>query len=81
MDPKKDSASEVMKCLKICATELDMKYSEAKYITAYSLRISCCSYLFAANITAERIKLWIGWAIDSKEWFRYARHVETCEEV
>jgi len=81
LDPKKDSASEIMKCLKICATEFGMKYSEAKYITAYSLRISCCSYLFAENVTAERIKLWIGWAIDSKEWFRYVRHVETCEEV
>ena len=81
LGPKKDSATEVMKYLKICAAVYGMKYHEDKYITAYSLRISCCSYLFAANVTAERIKLWIGWAIDSNEWFRYVRHVEVCEEV
>lgn len=81
LDPKRDSAGEIMKCLKLCAEVFGMKYHEDKYITAYSLRISCCSYLFAANVTAERIKLWIGWAIDSKEWFRYVRHVELCKEV
>ena len=34
-------------------------------ITAYSLRISCCSYLFAHSLPAEKIKLWMGWALDS----------------
>ena len=58
-----------------------MTLPKSKYITSYSLRISCCSYLFASNVTAERIKLWIGWAINSAEWFRYVRHVTPCQEV
>lgn len=69
------AAEGVFKCLKECEKNLGLILPENKYITSYSLRISCCSYLFAANVTAERIKLWIGWAINSAEWFRYVRHV------
>lgn len=70
-----------MKCLKTCDESFGMKLPQSVYLTSYSLRISCCSYLFASNVTAERIKLWIGWAINSAEWFRYVRHVELCPAV
>lgn len=74
-------SEEVMKCLRMCEKEFAMSLPTTKHITSYSLRISCCSYLFASNVTAERIKLWIGWAINSAEWFRYVRHVELCDAV
>ena len=76
-----NASTEVMKCLKICEKDLGMKLPDSKHITSYSLRISCCSYLFASNVTTERIKLWIGWAINSAEWFRYVRHVKLCPAV
>ena len=74
-------ADEVMKCLRLCDKEFGMALPTTNHITSYSLRISCCSYLFASNVTAERIKLWIGWAINSAEWFRYVRHVDLCDAV
>ena len=81
MNSSGPAAEEVWKCLKECEKSFGMVLPKNQYITSYSLRISCCSYLFASNVTAERIKLWIGWAINSAEWFRYVRHVSLCNAV
>lgn len=65
-----------MKCLTLCQNELGLDYGSTGYITAYSLRISCCSYLFACDVTGERIKIYMGWALNSDEWFTtYVREV------
>lgn len=73
---KMDAAKAVMTCLEVLEKELSLALPKSGFITGYSLRISCCSYLFANNVSGERIKVYMGWAIDSSEWFdTYVREV------
>ena len=70
-------SQQVFSALERCRTRWGLVYGTG-YITAYSLRISCCSYLFALGVASERIKLHIGWAPNSDEWVTYVRDVPAC---
>ena len=71
-------AEGVEDALKNCAEKFGWTWDQNLYITAYSFRISCASYLHKLGASETRIKKHMGWALTGKRWFDYLRDVEVC---
>ena len=73
---KMSSANWVEDALKRVHQEFGVELDRQLHLTAYSLRISLVSILFHCNLTAERIKWYVGWSLNGTAWFTYVRDIE-----
>lgn len=65
--------------MKAVARTFSLEWPEGLYVTSYSPRVSCASYLFALGCDETRIKAHMGWALTGRKWFDYLRDVEVNE--
>lgn len=69
-------ATGVEGALKSCARAYGWTWDAELYITAYSFRVTCCSYLYEMGASETRIKRHMGWELSGKKWFEYLRDVK-----